>query len=183
MDILVEQRISEFKSARLPKSLVGYVYKCGHRREDFTDYREWRLYAALYDVLVSARSTEDFSGLAIRLFKYLDRHPTYADSTPIFRDPAEIRQDKKKRRKEKSKSKGFRNVAYLLKKAKPTTAAKIADWKASPVIGMGLESITPPSQKLRREDTKIDEHTAPINNSSRSHTLYTAGWSLKPENQ
>lgn len=183
MDILVEQRLSEFKSSRLPKSLVGYVYKCGHRREDFTDYREWRLYATLYEVLVSARNTEDFSGLALRLFRYLDRHPTYIDSPPICRDPVAIRQGKKKRRKERLKNGASSDVAYLLKMAKPSVATKIADWKASPVIGMGLESITPPPQKLRREDTKIDEHTTPINNPSRSHALYTAGWSLKSEDQ
>lgn len=183
MDILLEQRISDFKSAKLPKNLIGYINKAGHSRRDFTDYREWRLYAILYEVLVSARKTEDFSGLAVQLFKYLDRHPTYAGSPRPSLDPPLNRKNKKKRRKDRSRSKGAPDVAYLLKRAKPSTATLVADWKASPVIGLGLESITPPTQRLRREDTKIDEHTAPTQNVLRPHALYTAGWSLKPEDR
>ncbi|KXK67493.1 hypothetical protein BC89_31320 [Pseudomonas monteilii] len=179
MDVSLQSRIAEFEAAKLPKNLIGYIYKIGRQRSDFSDYREWKLYAALYETLRSLRGHHEFSTLAARLFEYLDRHPI---SLPMIAEPpkkALTRKEKKKRRAERP-SGPSRHLSAQLKKSKPSTADMIITWKSSPTIGLGLESNLAPPPKARREDIKIDKHTQPLDDQGRSHILYAAGWSLKP---
>lgn len=177
MDASLQSRIAEFETAKLPKNLIGYIYRTGRQRSDFTDYREWKLYAALYETLRSLRGHQEFSTLAVRLFEYLDRHPV---SPPAIADPPEkplTRKEKKRLRAERP-SGPTRHLSAQLKKAKPSIADRVVSWKSSPTIGLGLESNLSPPPKARREDIKIDKNTRPPKDQERSHILYAAGWSM-----
>lgn len=181
MDLSLKKRILELEATKLPKSLTKFVYQTGRQRSDFTDYREWNLYSAMYKTLISLRGHEDFAILATRLFEYLDRHhPSVLSSSPSPEKPL-TRKEKKKRREERAKSRPNQKLSAQLRNAKPSAATMIDTWKSSPVIGLGLESKLTPIPRVRREDIKIDEHTSPIQNQERSHILYAAGWSLNSD--
>ena len=181
MDVSLQKRVTEFESSKLPKNLIKLVYQSGRQRSDFTDFREWKLYSTLYDTLLSLRGHEEFAVLAVRLFAYLDCHPPTIKpiekppSTPLTR-----KEERKRRRAERSSSKS-RGLSSQLKEAKPSTHEMVRAWKASPTIGLGLETSLLPPPKARREDVKIDRHTTPQKDPDRSHILYAAGWSLNPE--
>ncbi len=181
MDVSLQKRVTEFESSKLPKSLVKLVYQSGRQRSDFTDYKEWKLYSTLYEALLSLRGHEEFAVLAVRLLAYLDRHPPATKpiekppSTPLTR-----KEERRRRRAERVTSKS-RGLSSQLKNAKPSTHEMLRAWKASPTIGLGLETSLTPPPKARREDVKIDRHTKPQRDPDRSHILYVAGWSLSPE--
>lgn len=175
MDVSLQSRIAEFESSKLPKNLTGYVHKTGRQRSDFTDYREWKLYSALYETLISLRGKPEFFDLAPRLFVYLDRHPP--SPLQACHQKSLTAKEKKMRRAERARDRR-KNPRLQLKQAKPSIASMVAMWKSSPSIGLGLESTLSPPPKARREDIIIDEHTKPLKDHDRSHILYAAGWSL-----
>jgi hypothetical protein len=181
MDVSLQKRVTEFESSKLPKSLVKLVYQSGRQRSDFTDYKEWKLYSTLYEALLSLRGHEEFAGLAVRLFAYLDRHPPA--TKPIEKPPSPplTRKEERRRRRAERVTSKSRGLSSQLKNAKPSTHEMLRAWKASPTIGLGLETSLTPPPKARREDVKIDRHTKPQRDPDRSHILYVAGWSLSPE--
>nr|WMM94577.1 hypothetical protein [Pseudomonas kurunegalensis] len=180
MDVSLQKRATEFEESKLPKNLTKLVYQSGRQRSDFTDYREWKLYSLLYEALLTLRGHDEFAVLAVRLFAYLDRHPPTLK--PIDKPIRKTLTRKEKRRLRAERVDGkTRNLSPQLKKAKPSHHEKIKAWKASPTIGLGLETKLLPPPKARREDVIIDKHTKPSKDPDRSHILYAAGWSLSPE--
>lgn len=84
--------------------------------------------------------------------------------------------------KKKGKSKQTQASAVLardLSAAKPTAAELATNALTAPRIGLGLESkLSKINNRVRREDTHLDQHTTQESSKARHHALYTAGWSL-----
>ena len=142
MDVSLQSRIKEFESAKLPKNLIGYIYKTGRQRSDFTDYREWKLYAALYESLMSLRGKDELSVLAPRLFTYLDRHPpsATANATPI-----EKRLTRKERRKLRSEKLTGTNLH-------PSTQTSKTEPSAAASTTLTQKKLTRTGKKKRRSE-------------------------------
>lgn len=179
LDISLKKRAQELSIAALPSSLHGYILAIGMERPQFTDYREWTQFSCLYKALRKSNGAPGSEVIAARLLEFIDRYQSLAEAREIQPEnqKALTKKERRKLRRE-GLDKGGHQLAIALQKAKPSKATVLNDWKSAPRIGLGMQSTMRPPPKTRREEVKIDEHTAPRGKAAPYHALYTPGWTL-----
>lgn len=183
MDSLLKDRVSTLRSSRLPKSLHGYVSLTGRCRGDFPSVKEWQQHAKIYRVMAALNGGEGFTILAIRILEYIDRHPAQQHTTPAAQQKKVRRKESRNRKKRSALTSAQKDsaLASRLRDSKPTASESLETWHASTKIGLGIKSILPPAQRVRRDQIKLDDRTAPRTLPGSSRALYVAGWSLKQD--
>ena len=169
---------AELKGMKLPRSLYGFIAMIGMERPSFINHQEWKQLCVLYASMLEIKNGEEFETLACRLNSYLKFYQKLQVSDARHSLPQKLA--KKLQRKDRNRSRRLGSTPYQ-RVYEPSIEEKARKRLAEPKIGLGIVSILPPIQKVRRDQVKIDSHTQPLENNQSYHALYVAGWALTPD--
>jgi hypothetical protein len=167
--------LTELKVMPLPKNLFGFIAMLGMERPSFIAHQEWNQLGVLYKTMRELRDDDGFEALASRLISHLNFYRKLQESDP--RHALSSKLAKKLRRKDRNRSKRTGATPYQ-RSYEPSTEEKARKRLAVPKIGLGIESTLPPTQKVRRDQVKIDAYTQAAESPQSNHVLYVAGWTL-----
>ena len=158
----------------LPKKFPEFLNALGLHRPEHVDGKEWQQLCQLYGVMREMKQSDDFEALAKRLIAHISYYQKVIEvEGETF---VSIALSKKKRRKANRRGLFKGNASFS---DSPQETARKRN--STPNIGLGVESILPPPQRIRREEVKIDCHTQSPEKSPASHVLYVAGWTLSDD--
>lgn len=169
---------TELKGMKLPKNLYGFIAMIGMERPSFIDNQEWKQLCVLYASMRELKNGEGLETLASRLNSYLKFYQKLQVSDPRHSLPQKLA--RKLQRKDRNRSRRLGSTPYQ-RVYESSIEDKARARLAEPKIGLGIDSTQPPTQKVRRDQVRIDEHTQPLESSQSYHALYVAGWALTPD--
>lgn len=169
---------TELKGMKLPRNLYGFIALIGMERPSFIDNNEWKQLCVLYASMRELKNSEGLEVLASRLNSYLNFYQKLRVSDPRHSLPQKLA--KKLQRKERNRSRRLGSTPCQ-RVYESSIEEKARERLAEPKIGLGIDSILPPTQKVRRDQVRVDSHTQPLKNNQSYHALYVAGWALTPE--
>lgn len=149
---------TELKAMKLPRNLYGFIAILGMERPSFIDNQEWKQLCALYASMRELKNNEGIETLANRLNSYLKFYQKLQVSDPRHSLPQKLA--KKLQRKDRNRSRRSGSAPYQ-RAYEVSIEDKARERLAEPKIGLGIDSILPPTQKIRRDQVRIDAHTQP----------------------
>jgi hypothetical protein len=155
----------------LPSNLLKFLRRLDIQKPRDIDSREWAQLALLYSVMREIKEGEEFERAAERLIAHIDYYQKkiFGGAAPFV----SIALARKQRRKANRRGRLKPTISFS---DSPQEIARKRN--STPSIGLGLDSILPPSPKTRRDQVTYDAQTAPLDDAARHHALYVAGWSL-----
>lgn len=167
--------IAELKVKPLPKNLYGFIAMVGMERPSLIGHQEWIQLGVLYKTMRELRNDGGFEALASRLISHLNFYLKLQKSDPRHSLPSKLA--KKLQRKDRRRSKQT-GAPSIQRSYENSTEEKARKRLAEPRIGLGIESTLPPTQRVQRDQVKIDAHTQTSESRQSNHVLYVAGWTL-----